>query len=81
MKELNISPERMFGTSDDVKITINGIPTKVLNMSDEHGSFLAILATDPELSNICGEFVLGKLIKEIDYLKYQGHVAVIKAYY
>ncbi len=81
MKELNIPPDELFGTSDDVKITINGIPTKVISMSDEHGSFFAIKATDPALSNICGDFVLGKYIEEIDYLKYQGRVAVIKAYY
>lgn len=49
MKELKIPPEELFGTSDTVKITINGIPTKVLNMSDEHGNYLAILATDPSL--------------------------------
>lgn len=81
MQELNVSPEKLFGTSDDVKVIINGIPTKVLNMSDEHGNFLAILATDPALSDICGEFVLGKFITEIDYWKYHGHVAIIKAYY
>lgn len=81
MKELNISPDELFGTSDDVIFTINGIQTKVIDMSDEHGNFLAILATDKALSNICGEFVLGKLIKEIDYLKYQDRVAIIKAYY
>ena len=81
MEELNIPPEKLFGTSDEVDITINGISTKVLNMSDEHGNFLAILATDHALSNICGEFILGKFIKEIDYLKYQGRVVVIKAYY
>lgn len=81
MKELTISPDDLFGTSDDVKITISGIPTKVVNMSDEHGNFLAILATDKALSNICGDFILGKYIKEIDYLKYQGDIAVIKAYY
>lgn len=81
MKELKISPEELFGASDTVKITINGIPTQVLNMSDEHGNYLAILATDPSLSDICDEFVLGKYIKEIDYLNYQGQVAIIKAYY
>ena len=81
MKELTISPETLFGTSDDVKFFINDIETKVINMSDEKGSFLAILATDPSLADICGDFVLGKLIKEIDYLKYQGQIAVIKAYY
>lgn len=81
MNELNISPDELFGTSDAVCFTVNGISTKVLNMSDEHGDFLAILATDQSLSDICGHFVLGKLIKEIDYLKYQGNIAVIKAYY
>ena len=81
MKELKISPDELFGTSDDVKIFINGIQTKIINTSDEHGNYFAILATDPELSNICGEFVFGKYIKEVDYLKYQGRIAVIKAYY
>lgn len=81
MTELNISPEKLFGESEDIQFKINGIPTKVLNMSDEHGNFFAILATDPELSDICGDIVFGKLIKEIDYLKYNGEIAVIKAYY
>jgi len=81
MKELKISPDELFGTSDDVNIFINGIQTKIIAMSDERGNFFAILATDPELSDICGDVVLGKYIKEIDYLKYQGHIAVIKAYY
>ena len=81
MKELNRPPEELFGASDNVKILINGIETKVINMSDEHGDFLAIWATGPALSDICGDIVLGKTIYEIDYIKYQGHIAVIKAYY
>ena len=81
MNELKISPDELFGISEDVKFTINGIPTKVIHLSDERGDFLAILATDDSLSNICGDIILGKLIKEIDYLKYQGEIAVIKAYY
>lgn len=81
MDTLKISPDELFGTSDDVKFSINGIPTKVISSSDEHGNYFAILATDPSLSDICGELILGKLIREVDYLKYQGHVAVIKAYY
>jgi hypothetical protein len=81
MQELNIPPEKLFGTSDDVKIFINGIETKVIHMSDEHGDFLAIWATDPALYDICGDIVLGKSIYDIEYLKYQGRIAVIKAYY
>ncbi|MDE7434454.1 MAG: hypothetical protein K2N01_01340 [Lachnospiraceae bacterium] len=81
MQELKISPDELFATSDNVQISINGIPAKVINMSDERGNFFAIKATAPELSNICGDFVLGKLITEIDYLKYEGRIAVIKAYY
>lgn len=81
MKELNISPDELFGTSDDVKFTINDIPTKVVSMSDENGEFLAILATDKSLSNICGDIILGKYIKEIDHIYYQGEPAIIKAYY
>ena len=30
MQELNIPPEKLFGTSDDVKIFIKGIETKVI---------------------------------------------------
>lgn len=81
MKEFHISPDELFSTSDSTMTIINGIQTTVLNMSDEHGNFLAIPATDYALSDICGKFVLGKLIKEIDYMTYKGHVAVIKAYY
>ncbi len=81
MNDLNISPDKLSDTSTDVQITVNNIPTKIISMSDEHGLFFAILDTDPELSNICGDFVFGKLIKEINYLKYQGQIAVIKSYY
>lgn len=81
MDELKISPTELFGTPESITITINGITTKVLDMSDSHGNFLAISATDKSLSDICGDFILGKFIKEIDYLKYQGKVAIIKAYY
>lgn len=81
MNELKISPDELFGTSNNIQITINGIPTQVLNMRDEKGTFLAIRATHKELSKICGEFVLGKLITEISYAKYNGEIAIIKAYY
>lgn len=81
MKELKFPPDELFGLSSDVCFSINDIPTRVISMSDEHGNFFAIEATAPELSDICGDIVLGKLIKEIDYLAYKGQVAVIKAYY
>lgn len=81
MNESKLSPNQLFGTSDCVQVTIDGIPTRVINTHDERGIYLAIEATHPELSNICGDIVLGKLITEIDYLTYQGRVAIIKAYY
>lgn len=81
MDNLNISPELFFTETDSFSVTINGIKTQVAKMSDQHGSFFAISATNPLLSNICGTIVLNKLIYEVDYLKYQGHVAIIKAYY
>ena len=81
MKELKISPDEFFGTSENVQISINGIHTRVIGLSDEHGHFFAIELTDPSLIDICGDIVLGKLITEIDYIKYQGKTAIIKAYY
>ncbi len=81
MNELKISPDQLFGTSDTVQITINDIPTQIVSLSDSHGNYFAIRATDKELSNICGDFILGKLITEVDYLTYDGHVVAVKAYY
>ncbi len=81
MKELKIPPDELFGVSDDVRFSINDIPTRITSMSDERGNFFAIEATSPELADICGDIVLGKLITEIDYLTYQGQLAVIKAYF
>ncbi|MFQ9509536.1 MAG: hypothetical protein ACLRZ7_01005 [Lachnospiraceae bacterium] len=81
MTELKMSPDELFKTYENTQITINGIPTQVLHMNDERGNFFAIRATHKDLSDICGDLVLGKLITEINYAKYNGRVAIIKAYY
>lgn len=83
MSELNISPFELFNQNLDklINVYINGINTYVLNLSDTHGKYLAIIAQDKKLSNILGQVICGHLIKEIDYDKYQGKVVIIKAYY
>lgn len=83
MSELSMSPVELFRSheSDAISVNINGIDTYVLELNDNKGNYLAIPATDKDLSQICGTFVLNRLIKEISYDKYQGKVALIKAYY
>ena len=83
MSELNISPYKLFqqNASKLIDVCINGIDTKVLKLSDNHGKYLAIIATHKELSDICGQFILDCWIKEIDYDKYQNKIALIKDYY
>ena len=83
MSELNLSPIELFNQNSSklIKVCINGIDTMVLELSDAHGDYLAIIAYDKSLSNICGQIILDHWIKEINYDKYQGEVALIKAYY
>ncbi|MDB1935101.1 hypothetical protein PMY38_10050 [Clostridium tertium] len=83
MNELDISPYELFhqNSSKLIDVTINGINTKVLELRDNHGEYLAIIATDKILSKICTQTILGHLIKEVSYDKYQDKIALIKAYY
>lgn len=83
MTELNISPYEFFqqNSSKLIDVRINGLNTKVLKLSDNHGKYLAIPAIDKRLSNICGQIILDYWIKEIDYAYYKGGIALIKAYY
>ncbi|MBS6501612.1 MAG: hypothetical protein KH415_08270 [Clostridium sp.] len=83
MNELDISPYELFhqNSSKLIAVTINGINTKVLELRDNHGEYLAIIATDMILSKICTQTILGHLIKEVSYDKYQDKIALIKAYY
>ena len=83
MNELDISPYELFhqNSSKLIDVTINGINTKVLELRDNHGEYLAIIATDKILSKICAQTILGHLLKEVSYDKYQDKIALIKAYY
>ncbi|MEG1502418.1 MAG: hypothetical protein RR063_11610 [Anaerovoracaceae bacterium] len=83
MSNLTQSPAEIFNENSRnvINANIEGFDVSVLELSNSHGSYLAIPALDPELSDICGKFVLGHLIKEIDYDKFQGKVVLIKAYY
>lgn len=83
MSELNISPGELFAQNSTmlINVYINGIDTNVLELSDNHGNYLAIIAHDKMLSKINDQVILGHWIKEIDYDNYQGKVAIIKAYY
>lgn len=81
MNEIKISPNEFFSSNDCHKVIINGISTRIRKMSDEKGNFFAIEAKSKQLSDICGKFVLEKFIIQIDYIKYQGSIAIIKAYF
>ncbi|MSS64567.1 hypothetical protein [Velocimicrobium porci] len=83
MSELNMSAIDLFKLheSEAIKTTINGIDTKVLKLSDSSGNYLAIPATDKNLSKICGKIVLDYLINRVTYDTYNGKVVIIKAYY
>lgn len=83
MSELSMSPVELFRSreSDVISVNINGIDTFVLELSDENRNYLAIPATDKDLSKICFTFVLNHLITRVTYDTYQGKVAIIKAYY
>lgn len=81
MNEIKIPLDEFFNPTNSIDAVINGISTRVIQMSDEHGNFLAIEAKSKQISDICGKFVLGKFITQIDYIKYQGKIAIIKAYF
>lgn len=83
MSDMPMSPHDLFEAHRDEAIitNINGIDTAVLRLSDNIGNYFAILATDNDLSDICGTMLLGELIKQIDYDEYNGKTAIIKAYY
>lgn len=79
MSELKISPDDLFSGALDV--CVNDINTKLLNLRDETGPYFALLATDMALMNIANDYIFGQLIKRVSYDKYNGEVAVIRAYY
>lgn len=83
MSELTRNPAEIF-TPDSPNIMfedINGFLVPILELSDTRGSYIAIPALNDELSDICGQFICGHLISEIDYDTYNGKPAIIKAYY
>lgn len=68
----------------DIKaININGYDTYYIEQKDNHGSFM-LIAIPPnahkDISDFCGTFVNGHLIKEIGYCIVNGN-RFIKAYY
>ncbi|SHJ52273.1 hypothetical protein SAMN02745163_02061 [Clostridium cavendishii DSM 21758] len=84
MNKLDICPQELFhqNSSKLIDVCINGINTKVLELNDNHGNYLAIIADDLKNPHgICGQFILDHWINEIDYDLYQDNVAIIKAYY
>lgn len=83
MSELDISPVELFSqnSSKIINICINGIDTKSLELNDNHGNYLAIIALDKSFSDICGQIIHNHWIKEVDYVNYQGKIMLIKAYY
>lgn len=65
-------------------ININGYDTYFVEASDSIGKFLRIFIpdnADKNISNICGKFVAGHFIQQIDYEKVNGKISFIKAYY
>lgn len=71
----------VFDISESINIAINGIDVTAYKVSDSHGNFLAIPALDRSFSEICGQFIDGLWIKEIDYIKQDGKITFLKAYY
>ncbi|MGN0319856.1 MAG: hypothetical protein ACI4D1_02995 [Lachnospira sp.] len=83
MADLSKSPAEFF-TPDNpnvVIININGYNVPILELSDKKGTYIAIPALYKELSDIANQFINGHYITEIDYDKFNGKVAIIKAYY
>lgn len=60
---------------------INGEIIPTLEMSDSHGNYIAIPALNKNFANICGQFICGHMIKEIDYDSIEEKTVIIKAYY
>lgn len=83
MSELSKSPSEIFTPNTPcVEFeNINGYDLPVLELSDKHGNYVAIPALYNETSDICGKFIHGHFITEVDYDTYNGEVAIIKAYY
>lgn len=83
MSELSQDPVSIFTPENpNIKIEyINGYLVPTLELCDTHGSYLAIPALYPELSDICEQVISGYMITEIDYDTYNGKQAIIKAYY
>lgn len=68
----------------DIKpININGYDTYYIEQNDSYGSFLLIAVppnAEKDISDFCGSFVEGHIIKEIGYCVNDGN-RFIKAYY
>lgn len=65
-------------------IRINGYDTFFTEASDDIGKYLLIHIppnADKDISEIHDTIVNGHLIQQIDYLKVDGKVSFIKAYY
>lgn len=83
MADLSQSPAEIFTPNNPnvVLTNINGYEVPTLEFSDKRGSYIAIPALNKELSDIAKQFINGHYITEIDYDKFNGKVAIIKAYY
>lgn len=65
-------------------IKINGYDTYYVESKDDTGKHFLIhipLNADKDISDLCGTFINGHLIQQIDYQKIDGKVSFIKAYY
>lgn len=69
---------------DISQININGYDTYFSEQEDNGKRYMLIAIpenSDKSISDICGQFINGHLIKEVDYCKIENEVKFIKAYY
>ncbi len=69
--------------TNPIPVSINGYNTYYVEVNDSTGKYLLIMIpsdADKNISDICGAFVQGHLINQIDYCKIDG-MQFMKAYF
>lgn len=80
--DYDLSPVTIFESRKDelIPLEINGIKTYALKMSDDIGNYFAIPLTDSNLQPF-PHIIQGHFIRQVDFDTYNGHPAILKAYY
>lgn len=66
-----------------ISINVNGYDTYYTNATDTIGDYLLIAIPEnagKDIASICGVFIAGHLIRQVDYCKIEGK-RFIKAYF